>query len=169
MILENEVIRIGYLSRTHGKQGNLQCQIEQDLIAEADPAFVILRLDGILTPFRLDDWREKNSEAYILTLSGIDTEEKAQRLCGTEVNLLRRDICDNPEEEAITMRDLIGFEVFDTEKGFIGNIEDVDESTLNTLVQITGDIVLPLHDDFVQDIDYSCRKLTLNLPTGLLE
>lgn len=167
MIQDNEVIRIGYLSRTHGKQGNLQCQIEHDLIAEADPEFVILRMDGILTPFRLDDWREKNAEAYILTLRDINTEEKAQRLCGTEVNLLRRDITEKPEE-AITMQDLIGFQVFDTEKGFIGTIEDIDESTLNTLMLLTNDIVLPVHEDFLQDIDYQNKKITLALPEGLL-
>lgn len=167
MILDSEVIRVGYFSRTHGKQGNLQCQVEHDLIADADPTFVVLRLDGILTPFRLEDWREKNQESYILTLQDVDTEEKAQRLVGTEVNLLRRDITEHTEE-AITMTDLIGFQVFDQTVGFIGTIEDVDESTINTLLQLTGDVVIPLHEDFVTDIDYTTRKLTLDLPEGLV-
>lgn len=167
MIQDNEVIRIGYFSKTHGKQGSLQCQVEHDLIADADPAFVVLRLDGILTPFRLDDWREKNSEAYILTLQDVESEEKAQRFVGTEVNLLRRDITEHTEE-AITMEDLIGFQVFDAEKGFVGEIEDVDESTINTLLLLSGDVVVPLHEDFLVDIDYTTRKLTLALPEGMI-
>lgn len=169
MILSDEVIHIGYLSRTHGKQGDLQCHVEHDLISEADPEFVILTLDGIYTPFRLDDWREKNSEAYILTLHDVDSEEKALRLCGAEVSLLRRDLSEHPDEEVLAMEDLIGFRVVDAEAGQLGVIEDVDTSTLNTLIQLTGDLVLPLHDDFIEDIDFPGKALFLHLPPGLLE
>ncbi len=167
MIQDKEVIRIGYLSRTHGKQGSLQCQVEEDLIAEADPEFVVLRLDGILTPFRLDDWREKNQEAYILTLQDVESEERAQALVGTEVCLLRRDLTEQ-EDQALTTSDLIGYEVEDEKAGAIGMVEDVDESTINTLLQLTGDIVIPLHEDFVKDIDYTNKKIVLSLPEGLI-
>jgi len=168
MILEEDVIRIGYLSRTHGKQGSVQCQTENDFLADADPAFVILRIDNIFVPFRLDDWREKNNEAYILTLDGVDTEEKGARLVGTEVWMLRSDITED-EEAILTMQDLIGFIVIDTVHGPIGTVKDVDESTLNTLFLLDDDRVLPAHDDFVEDINYSTRQIFMTLPEGLLE
>lgn len=167
MILEEDVIRIGYLSRTHGKQGAVQCQTDNEFLADADPEFVMLKIDNIFVPFRLDDWREKNHEAYILTLQDVDTEEKGARLVGTEVYMLRSDITDNTEE-ALTMQDLIGFIVIDSQKGPIGTIADVDESTINTLFLLDSGAVIPAHDDFVEDINYSTRQIFLSLPEGLL-
>lgn len=167
MILEEDVIRIGYLSRTHGKQGSVQCQTENDFLGDADPEFVLLKLDNIFVPFRLIDWREKNKEAYILTLQDVDTEDKGARLVGTEVYMLRSDITDNTEE-ALTMQDLIGFIVIDTNKGPIGSIQDVDESTINTLFLLDNGAVIPAHDDFVEDINYSTRQIFLTLPEGLI-
>lgn len=167
MILEEDVIRIGYLSRTHGKQGSVQCQTENDFFGDADPEFVLLKLDNIFVPFRLIDWREKNKEAYILTLQDVDTEDKGARLVGTEVYMLRSDITDNTEE-ALTMQDLIGFIVIDTNKGPIGSIQDVDESTINTLFLLDNGAVIPAHDDFVEDINYSTRQIFLTLPEGLI-
>lgn len=167
MILEEDVIQIGYLSRTHGKQGSVQCQTDTEFLAEADPEFVILKIDNIFVPFRLVDWREKNREAYILTLQDVDTEDKGARLVGTEVYMLRADITDNTEEP-LTMQDLIGFSVIDTNKGAIGTIADVDESTINTLFLLDGGAVIPAHDDFVEDINYSTRQIFLTLPEGLI-
>lgn len=167
MILEEDVIRIGYLSRTHGKQGSVQCQTENDFLADADPEFVVLKIDNIFVPFRLEDWREKNREACILTLQDIDTEEKGARLVGTEVYMLRADITDNTDE-ALTMQDLIGFIVIDSNKGPIGTIQDVDESTINTLFLLDNEIVIPAHDDFVEDINYNTRQIFFSLPEGLV-
>lgn len=167
MIQEQEVVKLGYLSRTHGKQGDLQLQSSSDLLADADPTFLVLLVDGILTPFRLDDWRQKNAEAYILSLHDIDSEEKALSLCGTEVYLLRRD-AQEEHTEVLTMQDLIGFNVIDIQHGPIGTIIDIDESTANRLFLLEGDIVIPAHDDFVEDINYDTRQLFLNLPDGLL-
>lgn len=166
MIQADELIETGTLSRTHGKQGDLQLNCMDgrvDMLAEADPDFVILLRDGIFTPFRLDAWREKGAESYILTLHGIDTEEKAEALCPSKLYLLRRDLSEHPEEEALTLEDLIGFTVEDTQQGVIGTIQDVDESTINALFLLEDDLIIPAHDDLVEDIDYAARRITMRL------
>ena len=167
MIKEEQLTPIGYLSRTHGKQGALQCQVSNAFIAEADPEFIVLKLDNIFVPFRLNDWREKGREAYILSLQDIDSEEKASRMVGTEVYLFRCDITDTPDE-ALTLQDLIGMEVIDAAKGPIGRIQEVDESTINTLFLLDNGCIIPAHDDFLQDINYSTRQLFMELPEGLI-
>ena len=117
MIQENEVILLGTCTRTHGRRGELHIISDNDLLSIADdPQFVLFRLNEILTPFRLTEWREKGANAYIVSLDGITTEEQAQRLCGNSVYLLRRDLTDNPDEPLITWQDLIGYEVIDTER-----------------------------------------------------
>ena len=167
MIKEEQLTSIGYLSRTHGKQGAIQCKASNDLLAEANPEFIVLKLDNIFVPFRLNDWREKGREAYILSLQDIDSEERASRLVGNEVYLFRSDITDTPDE-ALTLQDLIGMEVIDAAKGPIGRIQEVDESTINTLFLLDNGSIIPAHDDFLQDINYSTRQIFMDLPEGLI-
>lgn len=170
MIREEDTILLGTLARTHGKQGDLQLNFKDDFLNDAEEVnFLFLLLDGILTPFRLSDWRDKGAESYIVTLEGIDTEEKAAAVCGTQVYMLRSDLSEHPEADILTMDDLIGFEVVDSVAGRVGTIVEVDESTQNTLFLLDNEVVIPAHDDFVDDIDYAHKLLHVTLPAGLLE
>ena len=170
MIQENEVILLGTCTRTHGRRGELHIISDNDLLSIADdPQFVLFRLNEILTPFRLTEWREKGANAYIVSLDGVDTEEQAQRLCGNRVYLLRRDLTDNPDEPLITWQDLIGYEVIDDETGSLGQIKSVDDSTLNNLFLLENDVVIPAHEDFITSIDSAAHQLHVSLPAGLLE
>lgn len=169
MITDKEVILLGTCARTHGKKGDLQVNFENDLLPDADGVeFVVLRMDNILTPFRLLDWREKGAESYIISLSDVDTEEKAQRLCGKQVYLLRRDLTENPDEELLTWDDLVGYEVIDDEMGGLGKIAEVDDSTMNTLFILESDAVIPAHEDFITEIDSEAEKLYVSLPAGIV-
>ena len=190
MIQENEVIVLGTCTRTHGRRGELHIVSDNDLLSVADdPQFLLFRLDQILTPFRLTEWREKGANAYIVSLDGITTEEQAARLCGNPVYLLRRDLSDNPDEPVLLWQDLIGYEVIDAERSpdetggaasaeegligqkkerVIGTIKNVDDSTLNTLFLLDNNAVIPAHEDFIISIDADARQLHVSLPSGLL-
>lgn len=169
MILYDDLILLGTLARTHGKQGELQLNYKDDLLREQeDVRFLVLERDGIPTPFRLEDWRDKGAESYIVSLADITSEEDAQALCGTKVYLLRRDLTAHPEEDILTLEDLLGYRVEDVQKGIVGTIVEVDESTQNALFLLDTDAVIPAHDDFVEEIDPSRRLLRMSLPDGLL-
>ena len=77
MITSSETIAIGTITRTHGRQGELQCLMSNTCWEDADPEFLILRIDNILVPFRVTDWRGKGADSIIFQLAGIDNEEKA--------------------------------------------------------------------------------------------
>lgn len=169
MILLEDVIELGTCTRTHGKRGEVQVVSENDLLSEANhPTFILFSLDNILTPFRLLDWREKGANAYILSLDGIDSEEKAKRLCERKVYLLRKDLTDNPEEELLTWADLVGYELFNTGGSRLGVIRDVDESTINTLFLLDNGTILPAHEDLITEVDSAAKRLYVDLPEGLL-
>ena len=169
MIQDSEIILLGTCTRTHGKQGELQVVSPNDLLSAAnDPQFLFFRLDNILTPFRLLDWREKGTDAYIVTLDDISTEEQALRLCGSKVYLLRRDVAENPDEPLLTWQDFVGFELVDEQRGSLGQIKNVDDSTLNTLFLLEDGTILPAHEDFITSIDSNARQLHVSLPAGLL-
>ena len=163
MITNEQVISIGRLTRTHGKRGELQCLMSNDYWDNADPTFIILKLDNILVPFRVLDWRGKGSDSLILQLDHINDEQAAQQLIGTEAFMLLSDI--NQEDEIMpTWQSLVGFKVIDTDQGELGIVDIVDETTINTLITLSDGRLIPIHEDFIIDINAKDKLLTICLP-----
>lgn len=113
------------------------------------PNFVFVRRDGLFVPFRSDNISE---------------------LIGEEGFLLRSDL---PEENDDTMSwvDLTGYTVMDlTPDGSwseLGVISHIDDSTANILATLSDGRLLPLHENFILEIDEQSRLLRLNLPFAL--
>ena len=168
MIREDELIHIGRIVRTHGTSGELQCRMTSTLWEDNDAEFIILSIEQIFVPFRVNEWRTKGSEDVLLCLQGVYDEQRALRLVGMEAYMLRRDAPEDAETP-IEMQSLRGYTMQDKAHGVIGVIKDIDTTTLNTLVQLDNGLLLPLHEDFVECIDVQSKVLTVTLPEGLLE
>lgn len=166
MILPSEVIQIGTLRRPHGKHGEIQCQMDNEYWDNAEAEFLILDLDGILVPFRVADWRGKGADSLIFSLTGIDSEEQASRLTGATAYMLRRDLAED-EQELMTWQDLAGYTVEDDTQGNLGKVLSVDESTINTLLEMEDGRLLPVHEDLIRHIDDQQHILYVSLPEGL--
>lgn len=109
------------------------------------PPFVFVLRDGLFVPYR---------------------SENISELIGLEGFVLRSDV-QNDEDDALTWQDLVGYTIRDAETGIIGEIADIDESTINTLATLTDGRMLPLHEDFILDIDTDERIVHVNLPFAL--
>lgn len=166
MIEQSELIHIGTMRRPHGKSGELQCQMDNDYWDEAEADFLILLLDGIFVPFRVEDWRGKGADSLIFRLKGVDTEVKALRLVNTEAYMLRRDL-NEEAEEMMTWQDLVGYEVLNGEHVVQGKVATVNESTINTLLEMADGRLLPIHEDLIIEIDEPQKRIILDLPEGL--
>ena len=108
------------------------------------PAFVFVRRDGLFVPFR---------------------SENISELIGEEGFVLRSDMQEEGDSE-LTWQDLIGYTIMD-EGEIIGIIADIDESTINTLATLEDGRMLPLHEDFISDIDEEAHVLHVHLPFTL--
>ena len=129
----------------------------------AEANFLIIKLDNILVPFRVLDWRGKGSDSLIFQLDNITNEQEAQPLIGAEAFMLLSDM--NQEDELLpTWQSLIGFHVMDTDQGDLGVVEDVDETTINTLITLNDGRLIPIHEDFIVDINAEDKRLTICLP-----
>lgn len=134
MITPHDVISIGIIRRTH----------YDDL-----PAFVFVKRDGLLVPFR---------------------SEHISELIGEEGFVLRSEM-QREEDGLLTWQDLVGYTVIDEQANGdwteVGVIDMVDESTINTLATLTDGRMLPLHEDFITDIDEEAHVLRVRLPFAL--
>ena len=166
MIQQNEVMYIGTLRRPHGKQGELQCAMENAYWDEAEAEFLILSLEGILVPFRVLDWRGKGADTLIFSLKGVDSEEQAAHLVGAKAYMLRRDVAEDMEG-MLTWQDLVGYDVFTPAGNSRGRVSAVNETTINTLLEMEDGSLLPIHEDFIIEIDEQTHTMVLDLPEGL--
>ena len=163
MITHEEVISIGKITRTHGKRGEVQCLMSNEYWDNADATFLILKIDNILVPFRVLDWRGKGSDSLIFQLDNIVDEQSAQPIIGCQAYMLASDISE--EDEVLpTWQSLVGYSVLDTNQGELGVIAYVDESTINTLITLDNDQLIPLHEDFILDIAQDKKQITIRLP-----
>ena len=113
------------------------------------PEFIFVRRDGLFVPFRSEDISE---------------------LMGEEAYVLRSDIREE-EDGALTWQDLVGYVVIDEEPGGrqtkAGVIASIDESTINTLATLEDGRMMPLHEDFINEIDEEAHVLHVSLPFRL--
>ena len=163
MITKEQVIAIGKITRTHGKRGEIQCLTSNEYWDNAEASFLILSINNIFVPFRVLDWRGKGSDSLIFQLDRIADEQSALPLIGCQAYMLTSDLSE--EDEALpTWQSLIGYRVLDTDQGELGTIIHVDETTINTLITLDNDQLIPLHEDFILNIEPDKQLLTICLP-----
>lgn len=163
MITNEQVIAIGRITRTHGKRGEIQFLMDNEYWDNANATFLILSIDNILVPFRVLDWRGKGSDSLIFQLDRITDEQTAQQLIGHQAYMLKSDISEE-DEIMPTWQSLLGYRVLDTDQGELGTITDVDETTINTLVTLNHSQLIPLHEDFIINIEPDKQLITICLP-----
>jgi 16S rRNA processing protein RimM len=163
MITTDQVISIGRITRTHGKRGEIQCLTSNEYWDNADATFLIVNINNILVPFRVLDWRSKGSDSLIFQLDRITDEQTALPLIGCQAYMLASDLSE--EDEILpTWQSLMGYEVIDTDQGHLGTIAHVDETTINTLVTLSDERLIPLHEDFIIDILPDKKQILICLP-----
>lgn len=174
MIKESDVFKIGKFLKPHGVRGEIAFAFDNDVFDRVDCPYLICRIDGIFTPFFIEEYRFKGKDTALITFDGVDSEVKANRFSGVDVYFPRKYYEDDATEDEIeySWNFFIGFTVIDKIKGQLGVIEDIDEKTINTLFLIQdGDMeyIIPATEDFISQIDAKNKILYVELPEGLID
>ncbi len=172
MITDEEVYRIGHLTKTHGVNGEVNLHFTDDVFDRVDAEYLVFRLDGINVPFFMEEYRFRSDTTAIMKFEGVDTEEQARRLVGVEVYFPHA-LTPDEEPEAYSWAYFTGFRVVDEVHGELGTVEHVNDDTANVLFEIRRpdgrELLLPAHEEFVQEVNATDRTLTVRVPDGLLE
>lgn len=168
MIRESEVYKIGKVGKTHGIKGELQVFIDDDAFDRVDADYLILKVDGIVVPFFMEEYRFKSDEICLVKFEDIDTQEKARELTGCEVFFPRS--MAEAEEHDMTYAELVGYELVDnnTDK-VLGKIAYVDDTTENILFELDNDMLIPAPDELIVEIDSESHTIIMQLPEGILD
>ena len=169
MISEQDVYKIGRLGKTHGVKGELTLLFEDDVFDRADADYLVLRVDGILVPFFIQEYRFRSDSVAIMKFEDIDTQQRAAELTGCDV-FFPRALTPADDEEELTLAFLVGFDIVDVATGkTVGTIAAVDDTTVNMLFELNDGTLIPAADELITDIDTDHRRVTMRLPDGLLD
>lgn len=173
MITKDDIIEVGYVSKTHGLSGNLDVIVTVDWLDELGVDFIFIEIDGCFIPFYIAEERSKNN-SRLLKLDNIDTKEEAECLIGSTVYVSRDEFDEDELAEAEGV-DYTGYTIYDAEGNRVGEIEYVDYDTENVLFCLEEtdsagyQIMIPAVDDFIIEIDDDKQTIIMNIPEGLLE
>lgn len=171
MIKKEQVIKIGQFAKPHGIKGEIAFQFTSDVFDRYRSEYLICDMDGILVPFFMEEYRFKSDTTALVKLENIDTEDAARRFSNLDVYYPKEYLEEDDLEEAYSWNYFTGFHVEDKLAGDLGEITDVDESTINVLFQVYKDgkeLLIPAVEEFIREIDHGSKKLYVQLPEGLL-
>ena len=171
MIREEEVFKIGYISKQRGLRGEVEMVFTDDCFDTGSAEYLVLDMDGIYVPFFWEEYRFKNDDTAIVKFEDIDDDTQARTLVGHAVYYPKEHVATSTDEEGAELssyKALTGFEVFDQDDERIGVITHVDDSSVNTLLTIErnngDDFLFPFHNDFLLSFDLHNRKIQLMIP-----
>lgn len=168
MIRDEEVYKIGRVGKSHGVKGEVQVQVEDDVFDRVDSEYLILKVDGILVPFFMEEYRFKSDEIALVKFCDIDSAEQARQLTGCEVYFLR-DVAEADEHD-LTYAELVGYTLIDCNSdSIVGRIASVDDMTDNILFELEDGMLIPASEELIEDIDTEHHEVRIVVPEGLLD
>ncbi len=173
MIRQEDVYPIGRMGKAHGLKGEINFQFTDDVWDRTDSDYIICETDGILVPFFIEEYRFRSDSTAIMKLEDIDSIEAAQMLVNCNVFFEKKHQEELGEDE-VSLHYFIGFKMVDGDNGQeIGTIVDIDDKTDNWLfiVERTDDseVMIPAHEEFIQEIKQEEKTMVMDLPIGLLD
>lgn len=162
---------IGYITKTKGLKGEVQVFFEYPEPEDLDLETIFIEINGKLIPYFVSEIALQANQTANIYLEDVDVIEKAQKLVRKKVYLPNTAKPErNPDEFLIT--DLKGFIVIDVNRGELGEITDIHEYPQQFVAVVPHqfrEIMFPLNDDLIQEIDQEKGILKVNLPEGLID
>ncbi|MBQ0074702.1 MAG: 16S rRNA processing protein RimM [Prevotella sp.] len=169
-MIEDTLYKIGKLGKSHGIKGEITMQVDDDVFDRVEAEYLFLELDGIMVPFFMEEYRFKSDETALVKFEGVDTQERARELTGTEVYFPRELAAEDAEDGEISYAMLVGFTLINDADGKeVGEIAFIDEQTINIMFELTDGRLIPASEELITDIDTEKQTITLDIPEGILD
>ena len=171
MIKKEEVYKIGLFNKPHGIHGELQFTFTDDIFDRVDCDYLICLLDGIFVPFFIEEYRFRSDSTALVKLEGIDTAERARMFTNVDVYFPVKH-AEEAEDGELSWDFFVGFRMEDVRHGELGEVVEVDTTTVNTLFVVEQEdgeeLLVPAQEEFIVEINQEKKLITVELPEGLL-
>jgi len=166
-----EAFYIGYITKTKGLKGEVQLYFEYDEPSLLDLDVVFADMNGKMVPFFVAVCKLQHNNTGNIYFDDIDHIDKAQPLLRKKIYLPLAKMPDRSDDE-FHYNDLKGFIVSDETHGELGEIIEVNEYPQQFVATVSyqnKEIMFPLNDDMIIEIDEDEGTILVDLPEGLLD
>jgi 16S rRNA processing protein RimM len=171
MIKEEDVFKIGEITKSHGLKGEVVFIFTDDVFDRVDADYLFCRIDGLFVPFFIEEYRFRSDTSALIKFEDIDSESDCQQIIGSSV-YFPYSLSDG-KEDSQSPDYFIGFSIIDTNSSLKGKVVEFDDSTENLLFTIeTTDgknYIIPVHEELIESIDQDNKLITMNLPEGICD
>lgn len=171
MLAHKDSFEIGYITKTRGLKGEVQLFFQYVDPEDLELDVVFIELHNRLVPFFVSSFQLLSNNTGYFFFEDVDHIDKAVELVKKPVFLPNTKKPErDPEEFLIT--DLKGFIVQEKVYGELGEILEINEFPQQFIATVnyqSTEVMFPLNDDFILEIDRSANILKIELPEGLLD
>ncbi|HTM97742.1 MAG TPA: ribosome maturation factor RimM [Pedobacter sp.] len=166
-----EAFYIGYITKTKGLKGEVQLYFEFDAYEDLDFEVLFADMNGKMVPFFVASHKLYPNSTGLFYFDDVDHIDKAQALVKKKIYLPLTKMPERGEDD-FTYDDLKGFVVSDETYGELGKIIAINEypqQFVATVLYKETEILFPLNEDMIVEIDEDEKMLFVDLPEGLLD
>jgi 16S rRNA processing protein RimM len=166
-----EYYKIGKIVAVHGLKGEvlLKHELGKKTSLKGLSALFTEERKNSFIPWFIETTSIKSEEETYLKLEGIDTREAAGKLTQKEIWLPEIDFKKFAAKSAPAS--LLGYTIIDGKES-LGEILEVIEQPHQLLCRLLinkKEVLIPLHEEFLQRIDHKKKQVSVQLPEGLLD
>jgi 16S rRNA processing protein RimM len=166
-----EYFKIGKFVAAHGVKGELVLKHQlgkKTSLKDLQTIFIEEKKDSFL-PWFVESTKMKNDEEVFVRLEGVVTREAAVKLTQKEVWFAETDL--KKFSARSSPINLLGYTIINQGKA-IGEILEIIEQPHQLLcrIEIKGkEVLIPINENFLQNIDHAKKQVNVELPEGLIE
>jgi|SRR5690554_1805030 16S rRNA processing protein RimM len=162
---------LGKITKLHGFKGNLILHLDTDepeIYKNMESVFI--DKNGMLVPFFFETIGLHSKNKLLVKFEDVSAEE-AVKLVNKDIYLPLESL---PEldEDGFYYHEIIGYKVIDSRKGEIGQIKNVNDSGVQDLFEVDfngREILIPIVDDWILEVNKDQKFIRLQTPEGLIE
>jgi len=167
-----DCFHLGYVAKLHGFKGEVSLFLDvtnPEDYGTLDAVFI--EINGQLSPFFVESFELKNKKFAAVKFEGVDSEKDARIILRKNL-FLPAQILPNLSGKNFYDHEVVGFKVIDSNFGEVGILESVIDFQVNPLLQIMNgskEVLVPLIDGMVQEVDRKKKTMKISAPPGLIE
>ena len=142
---------------------------EPELYENMESVFV--EFNKNLVPFFIQNSSLHKNDFLRVQFEDVDSEEEADSILNCEV-YLPLTMLPKLSGNKFYFHEVIGFEIEDKHLGIFGKIVSINDTTAQPLFEVLNgevEMLIPMIDHFLVEIDRKNKKVVMDLPEGLIE
>ncbi|NER12879.1 16S rRNA processing protein RimM [Leptobacterium flavescens] len=163
---------LGKIVKKYSFKGEVLAKLDTDepeLYKNLESVFIAL--GNNLVPFFIEASSLHKSDLLRLKLEDVTTEQDADALMRSDL-YLPLDLLPKLSGNKFYFHEVIDFTMEDVNFGAVGIVKGINDSTAQALFEVERDgteILIPMNDEFIKEVDRKNKKVIVETPEGLID